>query len=335
MFQTPDATIYSAKPRRPDSRTLNMRAFDETKYKADIKRVLHNDQQAAQSARRSAARDSKFDLMTPEQQERKMEEAAKDKLDDRKASDKHVSYKYPVFVDYITPFAYGKTGEGDSKKQLKDLIDTQIEALRQAYYASGGRAQRHDDGEDDHEEPPPAAKKEEGRIQREFSDMKEYTESHEAQTSQPRATVHHKEDSWDKNHEDSEEDDSEDEDSDKDDTIQVRHPGRHRRATTSAGTQKSNDGDDKEETRVPLVAVSRGMPLPEGAAMPVLASINLKQRFATGIRCVEQAVIRGQVPTDDGSTKSNSKKRASEHHERYGSILNARKRAKIEMEIRD
>lgn len=269
-----------------------------------------------------------------------MEKAAKDKLDHRKQSDNHASCKYPVFVNYITPFAYGMTNEGDSKKQLKELVDTQIEALRQAYYASSGSAQRHDDGEDDHEEPPPTSKKEEGGIDRQLSDIKEYVEPHQARPSRGRTgDVSDGEESDD-------EEESHDEDSDEDsryegETIHVRPrvlPASRWATTGSVHHAKAEKDADEDEASaawvatIPLVAVSRGMPLLDGAAMPALSNINLKQRFATGIRCVEKAVIRGQLPAED-HRKSHSKKRAFEHHDGYGGVSSARKRAKLEMEV--
>lgn len=232
-------------------------------------------------------------MMTKEDQDRIMEDAALRRMRERKANGKHVSCKYPEFEGYITPCAYGKTKEGDMDKD--ERFRRQIQALREARYASGGRPRRHDDGEDDDEEPPPTPKKQEGGIKGELSDIKEYVEPHQPRASRGasrgRARSHGKGESEDDDSEEnSEEEDSDEEDSDADsendikDTIHVRHRGANTGAARHTNAEESDSGD---EAAVPLVAVSRGLPVPEGAAMPALKAVNLKQRFATGIRCIE------------------------------------------------
>lgn len=334
MLQSPVPTATTHTEGRSSQREADMWPYVEAKHKAAIRKALDNDRAAIKAARLSATSDPKFDLLTPEQKEAKMQCAAEEKLQWRKDNDCHASCTYSEFANYVSPHVYGKTAYGElERKEKKAFFERQIAALRLEHYASGGRPRhRHDDGEDDEE---PIPQKQEGEIKREFSDIPaaEYTEPHEARASRGRARTHIKEHSEDEDSEEGiEEDDSEDGGSDEDDTTQVRHGGAQ---TGGARNANAEESDSEDEAAVPLVAVSRGMPLPEDAAMPALKEVNLKQRFATGIRCVEQAVIRGQVPTQGDSNKSNSKKRESERdgRERYGGSFGATKRAKVEVAI--
>ncbi|TLD09588.1 hypothetical protein E2P81_ATG10441 [Venturia nashicola] len=322
MLQSPLSTTMGSKSMRAADGLAKARA----KTKFDIYRRLQNDKNAIAIARKSALSSSNWSTMDTKHQERAMKDAALAKIQQRKATGNHVSSVFPIFNDYIPPQAYGQTAKEDSERDA--LVARQLDLLNDA----SARVQPE---EEDDEELDPRIKKHENDDVRELKDIAPYTKGQKASTTKRGkagkivATDHDDSDTGDSSSADSNDEDEEVSDAESDISL------------LEAEEDEDEDGEDEDGYHhVTFVAVSRGRPLPSDMPVPAKAYENRKQRFSTGIKCIEQAVVRGQFPRDDQKgqklgagtefTAVVSKQQSCDNVENGGRALGKSKRIKTE-----
>lgn len=240
--------------------------FSEHK-KALIQRALHNDKQAIITAQARATKHPKWNVWTKSQQRQAMEEAAFEKIEQRKRDGRHVGSYFPVFREYISPLVYGQTGRDSS---LEALMSKQIRRLRDPSSV--------DSEDEDGELPPAMLKTTKTEDESKLCDIPPYVAEHKNRSNGIKK--------------------QDDVDATKQGKIKNEHSGE------DAGEEEESDNDEDEESedeRPPLVAVSRGRPTAELDAMPSKTLQAMKQHFSTCTPSTTKAMIRGQITdVDDG-----------------------------------
>lgn len=323
MLQSPVSNTMT-----PKSKTANGKLGQEKEsIRTAINRRLQYDQQAIKAARNAAADDPNWSKMDVKRQEKLQEKASLSKIQQRKEAGIHVSNHYPIFKDYVPHSAYGITKRGDIERDT--LIIRHLDSLNDA----SARVQSE---EGDDEELDPRIKKQEHDDDRELKDISPYTKGQKATTTKRGKVGKGTMTDEDSDIGDSSAADSNDEDED------VSEAESEISELESEEDEDEDGDDDDEDEHVTFVAVSRGRPLPSDIHVPAKAYVNRKQHFATGIKCIEQAVVRGQVPRDDETGQrldsaenkdSIPKKRSCEDVESGGRGLRKSKRVKTETNV--
>lgn len=325
MLQSPASNTMTPKSKMATGKL----GQDREKTRAGIKKRLENDKQAIKVARKAPTSDPNWKKMDTKRQEKVQEKAALAKIQQRKDAGIHVSNYYPIFKDYVPHCAYGSNKRGDIERDT--LIVRHLDSLEDA----SGRMQSEEGDDEEEDVKDPSIKKQENDDVHELKDCAPYTKGKKAApTKRGKVGKAGVRDDDDSDTGDSSTADSDDEDQD------ISEAESEISELESEEGEGENDDEEEEDDRVRFVAVSRGRPLPSDLPLPAKAYVNRKQHFATGIKCIEQAVVRGQVPRDDGKGQklddsvenedSTSKKRACDDGENGGRALRKTKRVKVE-----
>lgn len=261
--------------------------------RTEINRRLQNDRTAIFAARREAKTFHDWTALQPQKREEIQQAAALRKIEERKRKGHHVSHYYPIFKDYISPVAYGKVSSGDSEKE--DLINKQLESLEHVR----ARVPQYEEEEgDDEEMMPPSVKKQEDDITQELRDIPRFGRKRGARstplslndqgcsqkTSQSnnssittRSTVR----------------DSSSTKSDNESESEVESESE---SAVEADSEDGEEDSEDEEDYVPMVAVSRTLPLLKDMPASAKDTPTVKHRFSTV--CTERGVLRGWVASD-------------------------------------
>lgn len=306
-------------------RTADNLAQAREKTKFDINRTLQNDRNAIAVARKSVMKSADWSMMNTKQRERMMDDAALAKIQQRKAGGIYVGSYFPVFNDYIPPHAYGRFAKGNGEKDalVRRTLDLMDDASARV---------RPEEGDDD--EVTPSMKKLQSDNKRALRDITPYTLGQKAASTKrgKAGIVSDADNDGSATSRNSTADGNDEEVSDTDSELSELE------SEDEEDESKVEDEyeDEDEEEHGPLVVVSRGRPLSNDTPKPAKAYVNLKQHFATGIKSVEQAVVRGQVLCNSNhqaeaaceQTKGvASKKRAGDDGEGFGRKV---KKAKAE-----
>lgn len=294
MLQSPISAGSSAQ----ESMAILARAEARLKHKPIIFRHLGNDKNAIEYARKKA-NETWSTVMSGPRLEQKLVDAALDKIQYRKVEGSHVSCHYPVFKNYVSPYAYGKSGRGDVERDR--LIERHLDTL------CGRLGRAYSEEEDDDEELPPSLKKQEGEGEQELMDVPDFVQTpkatpielslkdqgyprktqksyHPSRTT--RSTMQASSPVENDNGDESESNSNSDSDSDADSNAD------------SEGAEQDNE-DESDEEDVPMVAVSRSLPLLKDMPVPTKATLKPKHRFSTSTEGGLKAVSRGWVASND------------------------------------
>jgi hypothetical protein len=231
-----------------------------------IQKMLSSDREAIRHSRAYTATRDGFGLLDKSEQERRMNEAMKTRIQGRIDAGLYVSCNYSEFIGYLPPSYYGQFGHVKDPEKDKRL-DRQLEALR-----------REHAGDDDDEEPVPC-KTEEPTKKRKMSEFLDFVDSHETHLSKDSNKPRHQDETHnDKNH-------------------KAANTGRRSQGSNSTPhtlrrqrvdkSHQNNDKNKKETTT--WRAVSRGQPLPPGTP-----AADYEQRKPKVNKWQGRAVFRGQ-----------------------------------------
>jgi hypothetical protein len=251
----------------------------DAQNKKRILKMLTSDRDGIRHARTYAAEKAGFGLLDKSEQERRMTEAARLRVDKRIDGGHHVSCIYPEFLGYLPPSFYGQTGRVDDPDKYERLR-RQIQALHREPASD-------DDDDDDYEEDSLPIKTEENTTKRKMSDFFPVTEKNETRLSKS-ATNPGRQDSA-----------NEQDNNDKTATAKRRSQGRNTTAQTSKRTRvdKShyNNKDINNKEAITWRAVSRGQPL-----LPGSLSANFEHWKPKSNPWFGRVVFRGQITAEDG-----------------------------------
>ena len=226
-----------------------------------IQKMLSADREAIRHSRAYTATRDGFGLLDKSEQERRMNEAMKTRIQGRIDAGLYVSCNYSEFIGYLPPSYYGQIGHVKDPEKDKRL-DRQLEALRREHAG------------DDDEDPVPC-KTEEPTKKRKMSEFLDFVDGHETHLSEDSNKPRHQDENHnDKNH--------------KATMASQRTQNRSAPPHTLKRNRIDKSNGNKKEV-VTWRAVSRGQPLPPGTPAP-----DYEQRKPKVNKWQGRAVFRGQ-----------------------------------------
>jgi hypothetical protein len=284
MPHTPDFNTSAARERFESKRRME----DRQKLKDDIIRLLRNDNMAMCNARKHARSANNWHLSDREQQERMLKDAALEAIQHRKECGYHVSNKYPLFVDFLPNIMEGKAGRDVEKE---DLISKQLDLLES----------EEDDEESDDEDLNPSLKKEEGEDAPEIKNSVRYSRKRVPKSTKGDLSAQRYLDSVRRcksvlptpRQSTARASTSRQSSSTESDDDGYTSPGEAESEADSESDE--DDGEEEDKQRVPLVAVTRGLPVIKDLPETTKSVFKPKHRFATKTDFRFKAVLRGQI----------------------------------------
>lgn len=270
--------------------------------RTEINRRLQNDRTAIFAARREAKTFHDWAALQPQKRDEIQQAAALRKIEERKRKYHHVSHYFPIFKDYVPPVAYGKVSSEDSEKE--DLINKQLESLEHVR----ARVPHHEEEEgDDEEMMPPSVKKQEDDNTQELREIPRFGRKREARSTPLSLNdqgCSQKTSQWNNSSittrstvRDSSSTKSENEDEPESESKSECES----ESEVEADSEDAGEVGEDEEDYVPMVAVSRTLPLLKDMPASTKDTPAVKHRFSTV--CTERGVSRGWVAsTDDGGS---------------------------------
>ena len=302
MLGTPISLDSYAKERLMSEKRVD----DRAKITHKIKRLLENDRLAFRDARKKAEKALTSAVLEPDVLEQKLVDAAFDRLTQRRRAGIDVSTDYPVFKDYIPPAIHGRDAKGlADKHERQRLIALQLDML----CSIRDRTNSHEESDDEEENP--YLKKEDGEdmpvvrdsvrrstkcdtgpTKRDMAAQKDWSMMKGTRPALPTLRRRSTRTITPRHSSDIEHDDDE--------------YTSATEAETEVGSESEPDSESENEEgedcpRVPLVAVTRDLPLLKDQPTSTKSTMIPKHRFATNTESTFKAVILGQIISEHDS----------------------------------
>lgn len=281
MSQTSTQTSTSTINWQPgESDSYSMMKDMESRNKKDISRSLANDRSVIKTARDAVAKQHGFHQLDEQEQERRMKEAALNRVRMRINNGQYTSCTYPIFAGFIPKIVFGST-DGSKDPDKEDRMVRQLADLRKKF--ARGQQDSDDDYDEDEDEIVPPSKNEKGGIKQEMSDVPPYAERNESKPSKHSSCCRGKANC-----------NSNEKGTTASQQAQESHTAPHSSKRKRSDDSDGDGGGGGKKRMITWRAVSRGQPLPEGAPAPEFEQWKPKVNPWLG-----RVVFQGQVLDED------------------------------------